>query len=120
MFRGRDVRSCAVFYRVRTGKVHKFPVWHRLPNDSAALIAQTVPAKPGKLPRAGSLLALPASLRLLALKPAEDRRGWILRVQGKATHCTWLGKQVRLPANGIATWRLIAGKAMCLPATEIT
>jgi alpha-mannosidase len=74
-------------------------------------IVQTVPAKPGRLPRAGSVLELPASLRLLALKPAEDGRGWILRVQGQGDHCVWLGRRLRLPATGFSTWRLTAGRA---------
>jgi len=89
------------------------------------LIAQSVPAAPGRLPRVGSLLTLPASLRLLALKPAEDRRGWILRVQSQRTaqaHCIWLGKKLRLgrvAANQIVTWRLEGKTALKVPATEV-
>jgi alpha-mannosidase len=72
-------------------------------------------AKPGKLPRSGSLAALePHSLQLLALKKAEDGRGLILRVQetaGKSTPATltWLGKKIPLGSvrpHAIATWRL--------------
>jgi len=79
-------------------------------------IAQTVPASPGKLARAGSLLTLPAALRLLALKPAEDGRGWILRAQeitgrSQTASAMWLGKKFnlgRIPGSAIAAWRLTA------------
>lgn len=71
----------------------------------------------GRLPRTGSFAALtPATIRLLALKPAEDGRGWILRVQnsdGKtisAASLYWMGKQYslgRIPPWQITTWRLM-------------
>ncbi len=74
-----------------------------------------VPAKGGDLPRAGSLASLsPSSLRILALKPAEDGQGWILRLQETAgattkPQLTWLGANVPLSPMApyrIATWRL--------------
>jgi alpha-mannosidase len=74
-----------------------------------------VPAKPGELPRQGSLLEVrPAGLQLLALKPAEDGDGWVLRVRetsGKAVQAavTWCGRELCLgtvAAHGIASWRL--------------
>ncbi|MCG3146799.1 MAG: hypothetical protein PCFJNLEI_00233 [Verrucomicrobiae bacterium] len=84
-------------------------------------IAQTVSAKPGKLARVGSLVELPAGVRLLALKPAEDGRGWILRVQGTGRNCTWLGQRLRLPTTGIATWRLVrAGTKWKASLTTVT
>ncbi|MCE0523320.1 MAG: hypothetical protein LV480_10465 [Methylacidiphilales bacterium] len=53
------------------------------------LVNQPVPAHPGSLPRFGSLFSLkPANVQLLALKPAENGRGWVARVReiaGKST-----------------------------------
>jgi alpha-mannosidase len=81
-------------------------------------VALIVPPHDGKLGRSGSLGELkPDTLRLLALKPAADGKGLILRVQetaGRATQpkLTLLGKTVRLtkvPAHRIATWRLTRG-----------
>lgn len=77
-------------------------------------------AKKGMLPRTGSLLALaPGSLRILALKPAEDGRGFVLRVQettGRKVRgrLTWLGQGVdlgRIAASEIVTWRIVSHKA---------
>jgi alpha-mannosidase len=74
-----------------------------------------VPPHPGKLGRSGSLGQLaPATLRLLALKPAEDGRGLILRLQETAGRATapklkLFGQSIRLPrlpAHRIATVRL--------------
>jgi alpha-mannosidase len=75
-----------------------------------------VPDHGGRLPRAGSLAALrPAALELLALKPAADGRGWILRVQNRTGRAvpraewTWLGRRLALgqvAAGRIVTWRL--------------
>jgi alpha-mannosidase len=79
-------------------------------------IAMPVPPKPGDLPRQASLAELaPTSLRLLALKPAEDGDGWVLRVQeveGRETepHFVWLGLPLSLGTirpRQIATWRLM-------------
>jgi alpha-mannosidase len=48
-------------------------------------MVQIVPVKKGPLPRQGSLGELkPASLQLLALKPAEKGRGFVLRAQAPA------------------------------------
>jgi len=70
----------------------------------------------GLLPRMGSFVALtPSSLRLLALKPAENGKGLILRAQncgGKTIPVAslyWMGKHYalgRIPPWRIATWRL--------------
>jgi alpha-mannosidase len=74
-----------------------------------------VPPGEGKLKRTGSLLELsPGPVRLLALKRAEDGKGYILRVQaapGKAVKVTalWLGTKIVLgPLKGgeIGTWKL--------------
>ncbi len=79
-----------------------------------------VPAKKGKLARAGSFLELaPGSLQLLALKRAEDGRGLIVRAQETAGrkvrgHLTWLGRRLELgpvAAFEVATWRLVGRKA---------
>lgn len=70
----------------------------------------------GDLARSGSLMTLePATVRLLALKPAEDGRGWVLRAQeatGRKTEAGlhWLGKRIklgRLAPREIATWRIL-------------
>jgi alpha-mannosidase len=76
-----------------------------------------VAAKAGDLPRTGSLAELsPSSLRLQALKRAEDGKGLVLRVQemsGRGVEATlrWLGDTIPLghvEANSIVTWRLAA------------
>lgn len=75
-----------------------------------------VPAKTGARPRAGSLAALlPASLRLLACKPAEDGTGVILRVQQSsdepvAATLSWLGQSIELgtiAGRSFTSWRLL-------------
>jgi alpha-mannosidase len=82
-------------------------------------VVLTVPPSKGKQKRTDSLLELtPSSVRLLALKRAEDGRGFILRAQaapGKAVKVTvlCLGKKIQLGAlNGgeIATWKLQKSK----------
>lgn len=69
----------------------------------------------GDLPRTGSLAALaPDTLKLLALKPAEDDNGWIMRVQETAgvesePQFTWQGMLLALglvSPYAIASWRL--------------
>ncbi len=72
---------------------------------------------PGRLRRTGSFAALaPSALRLLALKPAENGRGLILRAQnsgGKTipgASFRWMGKSYplgKIPPWQISTWRLI-------------
>ncbi len=75
-----------------------------------------VPATPGAWPRTGSLLELsPAALELLALKPADHARGWILRVQettGRPVEAlaTWQGQPLvlgKVAGGRIQTWRLV-------------
>jgi alpha-mannosidase len=97
-----------------TGDDERLPILAReLEEPPVALL---VPPSRGDWPRSGSLGALsPPTMRLLALKPAEDGNGWIVRVQetaGVATEptLTWLGRELALgtlPAEGIATWRLL-------------
>jgi alpha-mannosidase len=79
-------------------------------------IAVLVPPSPGDLSRSGSLAALwPESMRLLALKPAEDGDGVVLRVQNTGADLTdavltWQGQTLPLgpvAAGHIATWRLV-------------
>jgi alpha-mannosidase len=68
----------------------------------------------GTLGRSGSLLALSAGVRLLALKPAYDGEGWILRIQCIAkelvdVNLTWVGAPLRLGSltpYEIASWRI--------------
>jgi alpha-mannosidase len=90
-------------------------------------LVSLVPAKDGKLPRTGSLASLtPASLRVLALKKAEDGKGVILRVQetsGRdcAPQFTWLGKKFKLgnvTSHAIATWRIHNGCAQRISLVE--
>ncbi|MCE9615880.1 MAG: glycoside hydrolase family 38 [Lentisphaerae bacterium] len=92
------------------------------------VIAQTVPASKGNLARSGSLLALaPATVKLLALKPAEDGRGIILRVQDTSGHASkprlkWMGHPVTLGllrAGEIATWRLLGRRAHRVSSNEL-
>lgn len=76
-------------------------------------VALTVAPNPGPLPRAGSLGALqPASLQLLALKPAEEGDGFVLRAQTQeigAAHLLWMGKKIPLgeiQKGKILSWKL--------------
>jgi alpha-mannosidase len=78
-------------------------------------VVLTVPPRKGVRKRTGSLLELtPSSARLLALKRAEDGKGFILRLQaaqGKAVKLSvrWLGQKIALgPLKGgeIGTWKL--------------
>lgn len=71
---------------------------------------------PGDWSRSGSLLSLsPEAARLLALKPAEDGRGWILRIHSQSLAplqptLTWLGQTFDLPPLApleLATFRLL-------------
>ena len=80
-------------------------------------VALMVPPHPGRLPRCGSLADLkPGLLRIMALKPAEDGRGIVLRAQntGKkavpAASLRWLGEKIALEGSvlpwQIKSWRL--------------
>jgi alpha-mannosidase len=68
----------------------------------------------GRQPNTGSLVGIPAGYRLLALKPALDGRGWILRLhavgrRAGAVRIQWLGTTVALGSlrrGRIGTWRL--------------
>jgi len=74
-----------------------------------------VPPGPGPLPRAGSLASLqPESLELLAIKPAEDGNGFVIRVLAPAGSCvqgrlSWMGQQTDLGAiagGKLHSWKL--------------
>jgi alpha-mannosidase len=95
--------------------------WHAPP------LAQSVAASPGALARQGSFLEVrPGNLRVLALKPAEDGKGVMLRLQetaGKRTvpRLVWLGHTRSLEAlqpHGLATWRLHAGRTRAVTVDE--
>lgn len=82
-------------------------------------VVTLVPPCKGTLKRTGSLAQLsPPSLRLLALKPAEDGRGFVLRAQappGLAANASlrWLGHKIalgELAGGQIVSWRLQASK----------
>jgi len=94
-----------------------------LPRLAAGLeqppVVLAVPPRKGRLRRTGSLMELaPASVRLLALKGADDGRGFLLRAQaapGKPVKVSarWLGKKIdlgSLQGGAIATWRLEPAK----------
>jgi alpha-mannosidase len=94
------------------GDVNLYPLARQLEQPPVAVL---VPPHAGELSRSGSLAELrPSNVQLLALKPAEDGKGMILRVQeitGRSVKPTLalFGASVRLPAlpaHRIATWRL--------------
>jgi len=87
-----------------------------------------VPAKPGPLPRQGSLASIETDgVKLLALKPAADGGGLILRLQESAGRrvapkVTILGQSITLneiQAGEIATWSL-AGRPAAMAAKRCT
>jgi alpha-mannosidase len=89
-----------------------------------------VPAGPGDLPRAGSLLQVkPAGLRVVTLCPALEGSGVILTVQAAegragAAAVTWLGETLRLgavPAGRLVSWRLARreGRWTAAPASAL-
>jgi alpha-mannosidase len=93
-----------------------------------APVTLPVPAHPGPLGRKGGIVELsPAGVHLLALKPAEDGRGVVIRLQETAGRRTTPRLKVAgtayrlapLPAHAIATYRLLRGRAMAIPITEL-
>ena len=91
-------------------------------------VTLAVPPHPGPLGRSGSLAALaPAGVKLLALKPAEDGRGQIVRLQEVAgrpaqPRLTLAGRTYPLGAlapHGLATYRLHRGRATAVALTEL-
>jgi alpha-mannosidase len=83
----------------------------RLEQPTQALL--TAPHE-GPRGREGSLLRLSRGTRLLALKPALDGKGWILRAQGSgkresAVSLEWMGARIalgRITPFEIISWRL--------------
>ncbi|HEX4086239.1 MAG TPA: glycoside hydrolase family 38 C-terminal domain-containing protein [Chthoniobacteraceae bacterium] len=82
-------------------------------------VTSPLSAHPGKLSKTGSLGRLePSNLRLLAFKPAEERDGWIVRVQetaGDAADAVFTLKGTDIPLGAvrphqIASWKLIQGE----------
>ena len=69
--------------------------------------------------RSGSLAKLSAGARLLAIKPAIDGRGWIVRIQGDATKAApitldWLGERLalgRVTPFEIVSWMLTSTRS---------
>ena len=79
-----------------------------------------VPPKNGRLPRRGSMAELtPSALHLVALKKAEDGRGFVVRIQAPAgkplmARLSWMGEKLilgRVMGSEIASWRLLRGKS---------
>jgi alpha-mannosidase len=82
--------------------------------EQPPLVAHVTPSA-GDWEKTGSLLRLePESLRVLAIKPAEEGEGWVLRVQSSAEEAVrpklnWLGQEMELapvPPMKIATYRI--------------
>jgi len=103
-----------------------------LPELAAGLeqppVALAVPPHPGPLGRRGSAASLaPASVKLLALKPAEDGRGLVVRVQettGRAVRprLTLAGQTHtlgRLAPRALATYRLHRGRVTPVGLAEL-
>jgi alpha-mannosidase len=83
--------------------------------EQPVLVAQALPSA-GEWPAAGSWMHLePEQAQLLALKPAEEGDGWILRVQGLpggavTPQLTWHGQAIAiatLQPGQIQTYRLV-------------
>lgn len=92
-------------------------------------ITLPVPPHPGALGRSGSIASLSTkTVKLLALKPAEDGHGLVARIQeiaGKTAspRLTLAGKSYalgKLKPRAIATFRIANGKAVPIPLTELT
>jgi alpha-mannosidase len=93
-----------------------------------APVTLPVPPHPGPLGRSGSIAALaPAGVRLLALKPAEDGNGLIVRLQETAGRKTTPKLTIAghayllapLAANGLATYRIARKRATAVKITEL-
>jgi len=104
----------------------------RLPQLAAELeqpaITLAVPPHPGPLGRSGSIASLtPDGVKLLALKPAEDGRGLIVRVQEIAgrtvkPRLTLAGRTYALHAlapHTLATYRIHRSRATAIILTEL-
>jgi alpha-mannosidase len=107
-----DAGELRFTFLIAPGDVNLYPLARQLEQPPAAVL---VPPHAGELSRSGSLAELrPSNVQLLALKPAEDGKGMILRVQeitGRSVKptLTLFRESVRLPtlpAHRIATWRL--------------
>jgi len=91
-------------------------------------VSLAVPPHAGPLGREGSVAELsPAGVRLIALKPAEDGRGVVGRLQetaGRAATPTlrvadWTYTLHPIPAHGLATYRLLRGTARRIGISEL-
>ncbi|OGV37847.1 MAG: hypothetical protein A2X48_08275 [Lentisphaerae bacterium GWF2_49_21] len=89
-------------------------------NLEQQIVTLPVPAKPGPLPKQGSLMQVePAGVSVLAFKPARNGRGFILRLletAGKSVRpkLKLAGKTANLGKIGprkIASWRIEIGKS---------
>jgi alpha-mannosidase len=148
-FRASVVRSSRYAFDARdtAGTPEWLPVVDRgeyrfkflLTADSAALprlaaeleqppLSLPVPAHGGPLGRSGSIVSLaPAGVRLLALKPAEDGNGLIVRLQETAGRGTTprlivAGRSyplAPLAAHGLATYRLARNRAVPVRISEL-
>ena len=87
-----------------------------------------MPPHPGPLGRSGSIASLtPDGVKLLALKPAEDGRGLIVRVQEIAgrtvkPRLTLAGRTYALHAlapHTLATYRIHRSRATAIILTEL-
>jgi alpha-mannosidase len=97
---------------ITTGMAHLAQMAAEL--EQPPLVAHVTPSA-GDWEKTGSLLRLePESLRVLAIKPAEEGEGWVLRVQSSAEEAVrpklnWLGQEMELapvPPMKIATYRI--------------
>ena len=135
-FDARDTKATPVSLPVLDRGEYRFKFL--LSTDSAAMprlaaeleqapVALPVPPHPGPLGRAGSIASLaPAGVRLLALKPAEDGGGVVVRLQETAGRkCSprldLAGRTYALgtlAAHGLATWRIARGRARPVKFSE--
>ncbi|MEZ0215879.1 MAG: hypothetical protein ACAH89_01970, partial [Rariglobus sp.] len=81
--------------------------------EQTIAVLRTAPHS-GPRGRSGSFASLGNGARLLAIKPAADNKGWIVRIQGTATQSsaislTWLGQRIslgRITPHEIVSFRL--------------